>query len=366
MPPEGSAGDIPFHDVFDMPAPPDVDLPDGPIVVAVAQNETLRLPDYLRHHRAIGIRHFFIVDNDSTDETGAYLDAQPDVTRLFSRRPFRQFKPIFRPWMADRWGEGRWVLAPDLDEHLVYPGWPERSLPELLDHWDRSGFEAVFAPMVDMYAPQPAGTVRYDASEPLLGTFDRFDGDGYWIAPPRPGTLDQYRTPPLILFGGARPRIGIDNLPAWQRRAVRMAGRRLMDYRCEGSPRAGAQFVMHRVFSRMDFDTGVRSKIPLIRWRRGIRFSGSNHRIVQQLRLAPDWLALLHFRMMPDYVERETAWRARKKRSDTAGAARMTLMAEVDPVYEGTRRLTSWAELLDAGLMRLSPDLAAALELPDA
>jgi Glycosyl transferase family 2 len=364
MPSSGAIGEIPFTDVFDMDAPPKVDVPDGPVAVSLCHNEMLRLPDFLRHHRSIGIRHFFVVDNGSTDGSGAYLDAQPDVTRLFTAKPYREFKPIFRTWPADHYAAGRWLCEPDIDEHLVYPGWPERPLAPLLAHWDGAGFEAIFAPMVDMYAPRPAGSVVHDHAQPLLSTFDHFDGAGYWIAPPRPGTLSQYPTPPYLLFGGCRPRIGVDRLPAWQRRAVRAAGKKLMDYRDRRCPRPGAQFVFHRLFTMLNFDTGVRSKIALVRWQKGMSFAGSNHRLGQRLSLAPDWVALLHFRMTPDYVERETAWRARKNRRDADGAQRVLHMAEVDPVWEGSRRLHSWRELHEAGLIRVSPDLAAALDLP--
>ena len=50
-----------------MEAPPQVDLPDGPISVSLCHDEMLRLPDFLRHHREIGVRHFIVVDNASTD-----------------------------------------------------------------------------------------------------------------------------------------------------------------------------------------------------------------------------------------------------------------------------------------------------------
>ena len=69
IPSSGPVGDMPFADIFDMGAPPRPEIPGGPVIVTIARDEMLRLPDYLRHHRAIGIRHFLIVDNGSTDRT---------------------------------------------------------------------------------------------------------------------------------------------------------------------------------------------------------------------------------------------------------------------------------------------------------
>ena len=174
-----AVGDIPFRDVFDMDAPPPrPELEGGPVAISLCHNEMLRLPDFLRHHRQIGVRHFFVVDNDSTDGSGEYLDAQPDVTRLYTRKPYQEFKATFRAWPCDHYAEGRWILEPDVDEHLIYPGWPEVPLAHLLSHWDATGSEAVFAPMVDMYADRPLAEVRHGAEARMSETYPLFDGEG--------------------------------------------------------------------------------------------------------------------------------------------------------------------------------------------
>ena len=45
----------------------------------VVRNEKLRLPSTLRHHRSLGVRRFFALDNGSTDGTLDYLCGEPDV-----------------------------------------------------------------------------------------------------------------------------------------------------------------------------------------------------------------------------------------------------------------------------------------------
>ena len=44
------------------------------------RNEMNRLPYFLEHYRALGVRHFLMVDNNSTDGSGDFLATQADVS----------------------------------------------------------------------------------------------------------------------------------------------------------------------------------------------------------------------------------------------------------------------------------------------
>lgn len=79
-----------FASAFNAAEPPEPDLgpPDAPLLVSLAHGEALRLPHSLDHHRALGFRRFLIVDNASDGGTSEFLDAQPDVVRLPSARPY--------------------------------------------------------------------------------------------------------------------------------------------------------------------------------------------------------------------------------------------------------------------------------------
>jgi hypothetical protein len=354
---------MPFGDVFDMDAPPQIDLPDGPIAVSLCHDEMLRLPDFLRHHRHAGVRHFIVVDNASTDGSGAYLDAQPDVTRLFTAKPYQKLKPVFRTWPCDRWLDGRWVMEPDIDEHLVYPGWPDVPLPRLVDHWDGQGYEAVFAPMVDMYADRPLAEIAHAPGDRLLDVYPLFDTEGYWIAPPKRKTRRTAPTPPYILYGGARVRVGRGGERSTLRqRLQRLATHHAMDFRNPRHPGPAARLLHASLMMHQGRTAGMKSKLALVKWRRGYAFPGSNHMVRADLRLAPDWAALLHFRMTTDYAERERAWAERKSQAPR-DEEKLARRYEIDMTWEGSRRLETWRDLLDAGLMRLSPELAAMLHL---
>ena len=92
--------------------------------VVLAHIEALILPEFLRHYRDIGVDRFFIVDDRSTDGSLDFLRAQPDVT-IFTPvegSTYRKDKRFWRAELLDTYCSGKWVVVPDVDEHLVYRG----------------------------------------------------------------------------------------------------------------------------------------------------------------------------------------------------------------------------------------------------
>ena len=165
----------------------------------------------------------------------------------------------------------------------------------------------------------------------------------------------------MILFGGARTRLGRESVGHDPRDwLTRLLVRCFLDHRNPKHPAPGA-WAVHRHFMQRRIRLGAGSKVPLIRWQRGIRFPGSNHRINAKLSLAPDWAALLHFRLMSDYVAREATWDARKARKDTDRIERYRDIANAHLKWEGTRQLIDWRDLERAGLIRASAGLMRAI-----
>jgi hypothetical protein len=50
------------------------------LLVCCVRNELVRMPAFLEHYRRLGVRHFLVVDNQSTDGLEAYLAGQPDCS----------------------------------------------------------------------------------------------------------------------------------------------------------------------------------------------------------------------------------------------------------------------------------------------
>ena len=50
------------------------------LLFSTQRNEGVRLPYFLQYSRNLGVNHFLIVDNDSDDQSLAYLAGQSDVS----------------------------------------------------------------------------------------------------------------------------------------------------------------------------------------------------------------------------------------------------------------------------------------------
>lgn len=150
------------------------------VSISVMRNEMLRLPDFLRHYRKLGVARFVIVDNASTDGTADYLTAQPDVdlwqtTDRFSSRS----KILWQNALAQRMGAGRWCLIVDADEQLVYDGCDDRDLNDLTNLLDRSNLFSLPCLMLDMYGAGPLKRAEVRPSDRLVDVCPYFDREGY-------------------------------------------------------------------------------------------------------------------------------------------------------------------------------------------
>ena len=123
------------------------------LLFACLKNEAHHLAEWLAHYRSLGVAHFLIVDNGSTDGTAEHLAAQEDVSLWTARGSYKAAR-FGMDWLgALQWkfGTGHWCLTVDGDEFLTYADAPERSLPQLAAELDADGREALGALMLDLY-----------------------------------------------------------------------------------------------------------------------------------------------------------------------------------------------------------------------
>ena len=120
---------------------------------------------------------------------------------------------------------------------------------------DGAGAKAVFAVMLDMYSDKPFGEIGYKPGQPFLDYAPFFD--------PKPVyTRSMNRFPYAELFGGVRERIFLAEAP--------------------------------------DIHSPTISKVPLVRWYKGLKFAMAQHALLGNLPLGPVRAALLHFKMFDD------------------------------------------------------------------
>ncbi|KRE12010.1 hypothetical protein ASE63_20025 [Bosea sp. Root381] len=154
--------------------------PEQPIVLSVMRNERPRIADFLQHYRRLGIRHFAIIDNGSTDGTREYLAAEPEV-RLFAaegRFDWRR-KHGWIMHVIERFGRDRWYLLCDADEHCVFAGSDAAPLSRLVSLLDSQGRRRARGALVDMYREGPMAAWARPPDEPLRAWYPFFDAGTY-------------------------------------------------------------------------------------------------------------------------------------------------------------------------------------------
>ncbi len=174
----------------------------GAILCAmVVRNEASRLPWFLAHHRRLGVDHFLIIDNGSTDGSAALLRDQADVSLWSTTGSYRhsRFGLDWLNWVLMRHGHGHWCLVLDADELLVYPWHETRPLPALTSWLEGQGLDAMPAMMLDLYPEDRLGARAYTPGTDPVRLLEWFDSGNYSLQ-----VQDPLRS--LWIQGGPRAR----------------------------------------------------------------------------------------------------------------------------------------------------------------
>jgi Glycosyl transferase family 2 len=288
----------------------------------VVRDEALRLPSVLDHHRRLGVDRFLIVDNGSVDGTLDLLAAQPDVQLFRTTESYAASHDglVWSNAVRDAFCDGHWTLSVDADELLVYPGCEVLDLRALCRLMESQDADCLLTLLLDMYNEGRVADAVHDPARPLIETCSWFDPGPYRVT--RAG-----RFPGIRLHGGPRDRV-IDFAPYQN-----------------GSP--------------------LLTKVPLIRWRRGMKYLLSTHQLTPA-RLFPAIGALLHFKFLSDFRQRvETAveggWHGGAEREFLAYRAHVAANPSLTLHYPGSKRYQDSARLVELGVMYTHPTLEAAI-----
>ncbi|MFC3088756.1 glycosyltransferase family 2 protein [Tabrizicola soli] len=282
------------------------------------RNEAQRLPFLLDHHRGLGVRHFLVVDNASSDGSDSLLRDQTDVSLWQTGASYKaaRFGMDWLTWLMLRHGHGHWCLTLDADEILVYPHWQTRPLPALTDWLDRQGQPSLGALTLDLYPDGPISQARHAAGDDPTRILRWFDGGNYQVQV-------QPRLRNLWIQGGARARAFFAEAP---RRAPTL------------------------------------NKIPLVRWHWRYAYVNSTHALLPP-RLNQVYATdggeltsgvLLHTKFLPGIIDRSAEEKARGEHfADGAQYASYYDRLIRDPVLHSpaSSRYTGWRQLEALGLM---------------
>lgn len=153
------------------------------LVFSTFRNEGLRLPHFLEYYRDLGVNHFIMVDNESTDDGPAFLKEQPDVTLFKANGSYKRsrFGVDWLNWLQRKYAHGHWCLTVDPDELLVYPFCDTRPLRALTDWLDASSIKSFGAMLLDMYPKGPVDDTPYQQGTNPLDIAQWFDSGNYLI-----------------------------------------------------------------------------------------------------------------------------------------------------------------------------------------
>lgn len=158
--------------------------PGDVLAFSTFRDEYVRLPYFLKYYRDLGVSHFLMVDNGSSDGGREYLAQQPDVSLWSTTASYRRarFGVDWLNWLQQKYGHGHWTLVVDPDELFVYPFCDTRPIRALTDWLDVSQVKSFGAMLLDMYPKGRIDAVPYRAGQDPLEIASWFDPGNYMIA----------------------------------------------------------------------------------------------------------------------------------------------------------------------------------------
>jgi glycosyltransferase involved in cell wall biosynthesis len=298
------------------------------VAICIVRNEMWRLPFFLAYHRWLGIQHFIIIDNRSTDGTIDYMRREGDVTCIVAPGNYGGKPAGHKEWL--RWAlrlapPQRWNLLLDADELFVGKTLQSGSLLPLVRRLSTEDIAIVTTSLVDCYP----------ARFPLLADFEPvpwhrapyFDRGPYFQWPSQ-------EWPVPHIHHGVRERICWPHW-RWFRKIKRVI------------PRPLRPSILH------DAPPWV-IKMPLLRNVPGLVFDSVHYS--SGLRRSVDLFALLHYKFDIDLtIKVDVALRERQHAQQSReyeGYARLLSKPRSDLRCDRSCSFDGVQSLIDAGLVR--------------
>lgn len=182
--------------------------PDDILLISVMRNEKFRLPYFLDYYRKLGINHFLFVDNNSDDDTSAFLASQPDVSLWWTDVSYKKstFGLDWSNYLLRKYAHKHWVLTVDPDEFFIYPFCDTRPLRALTDWLDDTGVRSFGTMLIDMYPEGAIEDTPYHEGQNPFEIAPWFDAGNYMIT--RNPTYGN-----LWIQGGPRARVFFSETP---------------------------------------------------------------------------------------------------------------------------------------------------------
>jgi Glycosyl transferase family 2 len=151
------------------------------LLVTCLRNERPRMPFFADYYRRLGVGHFLIVDNGSTDGFRDWAATQPDVSVWHTTASYKAsaFGMLWCNDLLRRHGQGRWCVTVDPDEFLVFPFMETRDLRALTQFLDDDKRRCMHTLTLDAYSDRPLDQTHLGEGEDPFTVCPFFDHDGY-------------------------------------------------------------------------------------------------------------------------------------------------------------------------------------------
>jgi len=320
-------------------------------LLIAARNELARLPYFLSYYRNLGIGRFLFIDDHSDDGSRELILNQPDC-HVFE--PSNSYKEShcgvdWANLLSNTYCNGHWVVTVDADELLVYPHCENITLPQFCSFLESEGSNVFFAFLLDMYTNNNMSDAVCEPGKAFYEICSYFDSD-YILIEDRKNL--ETPLPHMQVIGGPRLR---KFYPRQKRRDL--ISRALLSASVKLADKFG--FWM----KDKPHHAPALIKAPLLHWQTGCqRLSGHVIANTPRSRMSKVTGALLHFKFFADFHDKAKV-EATRGEHYKGGMEYKRYLNHVrnDPnmsfMYRGSRRYVDSASLLNAGLIKTSPEL---------
>lgn len=151
------------------------------LLFAVMKNEAHRLSFFLDYYRKLGVNHFLLVDNGSSDHFSDVVSECDDITTFFTNASYKEsnYGMHWCNHLLLKYGCGHWCMTCDPDEFIIYPHIETRDLRDLTAYLDSIRESSFFTVMIDMYSDTAVEESYYSEGEDPLKVCPYFDSTGY-------------------------------------------------------------------------------------------------------------------------------------------------------------------------------------------
>ncbi len=143
---------------------------------AIMRNESLRLPYFFEYYRNLGVDRFFIIDNNSTDDSMTIVSEQAN-THVFSTQDNYKNHWFWMEHLLETYGINNWCVVVDIDELFSYPHSEEIDLKELVNYLNIEKSTAINSFLLDVYSNDSLKSAYYRQGTNPLEILNYFDCD---------------------------------------------------------------------------------------------------------------------------------------------------------------------------------------------